>query len=166
MTNVNCRTAIARLKRNVDIELILIGNNLPWCRLHTVPTFDGESYGLSIFFRNQWQRLHFSEAFFKGHWKATFLNFWWTVTVGDSWPFVKFLSHEELIVFECQIWNHNSFRSCNLHGYTLILKTIVGENLLISGSSNFNQSTRDSQMHLGVHSLASVPRREIHSVKE
>ena len=28
-------------------------------------------------------------------------------------------------------------------------------------SSNFNQSTRDSQMHLGVHSLASVPRKEI-----
>ena len=23
---------------------ILIGNKLPWCRLHTVPSFDGESY--------------------------------------------------------------------------------------------------------------------------
>ena len=39
---------------------ILIRNNLPWCRLHIVPTFDGESYGLSIIFRIQWQRLHFS----------------------------------------------------------------------------------------------------------
>ena len=39
---------------------ILIGNNLPWCRLHTVPTFDDESYGLSIFFRIQWQRFYFS----------------------------------------------------------------------------------------------------------
>ena len=26
---------------------ILIGNKLQWCRLHTVPTFDGESYGFS-----------------------------------------------------------------------------------------------------------------------
>ena len=26
---------------------ILIANKLPWCRLHTVPAFDGESYRLS-----------------------------------------------------------------------------------------------------------------------
>ena len=58
---------------------ILIGNNLPWCRLHTVSTFDGESYGLSIFFRIQWSRLHFSYAFVKGEWNAKFLNFWWMV---------------------------------------------------------------------------------------
>jgi len=35
-------------------------SNLPWRRLHTMPTFDDESYGLSILFRIQWQRLHFS----------------------------------------------------------------------------------------------------------
>ena len=28
---------------------IFIGNNLPRCRLHTVATFDGKSYGLSLF---------------------------------------------------------------------------------------------------------------------
>ena len=32
---------------------ILIGNKLPWYRLHTVPTFDGESYGLSLLSRDQ-----------------------------------------------------------------------------------------------------------------
>ena len=38
----------------------IIGNNLLRRRLHTVPTFYGLWYGLSIFFRIQWQRLHFS----------------------------------------------------------------------------------------------------------
>ena len=33
---------------------------------------------------------------------------------------------------------------------------------LFDRSSNFNQSTGDSQMHLAVHSLARVPPREIH----
>ena len=63
---------------------ILIENNLPWCRLHIVPTFDGEWYGLSIFFSIQWQRLHFSKAFMKGQWNAIFPNLWRTVVLSRS----------------------------------------------------------------------------------
>ena len=40
--------------------LNIIGNILPRYRVHTVPKFDGQSYGLSIFFIIQWERLHFS----------------------------------------------------------------------------------------------------------
>jgi len=89
-TNVNRGTAIARLKKKCGYW-ILIGNNLSWCRLHKVSTFDGESYGLSIFFRIQWQRLHFSLAFVKGQWNAIFLNVRWTVKLsrGASWPFAR-----------------------------------------------------------------------------
>ena len=83
---------------------ILIGNNLPWCRLHTVPTFDDESYGLSKFFIIQWLRLHCSWAFVKGQWNATFLNFWWRVMLSRSRLAVRTAPREELTVFAYQIW--------------------------------------------------------------
>ena len=51
---------------------ILIGNNLPWCRLQKVTTFDGESYSLSIFFSIQWQRLNLSRLLWKDSWTLYF----------------------------------------------------------------------------------------------
>ena len=83
---------------------ILIRNSLPWCRLHTVPTFDDESYGLSLFFRIQWLRLHCSYAFVKGQWNAISLNFWWTVMLSRSRLTVHTAAREELTVFAYQIW--------------------------------------------------------------
>ena len=102
---------------------MLIGNNPRWCRLHIVPTFGGESYGLSIFFRIQWQRLHFSYAFVKGQWNAIFPSFWWTVVFSRSQLAVRtavsvlriaknsFFLHTKYV-------NHSSIRSCNFRTTT------------------------------------------------
>ena len=73
-----------------------------------VPTFDGVSYGLSIFFRIQLQRLPFSWAFVKGQWNAIFFKF---LVNGHVKPGPVCRSHgsislaprEELIVFAYQI---------------------------------------------------------------
>ena len=74
-----------------------------------VPTFDGESYGLSTFFRIQWQRLHFSHAFVKGQWNAMFLisgerSCVKPGPVGRSYGSISLAQREELIVFANQTW--------------------------------------------------------------
>ena len=110
--------------------LNIIGNIFPWYRVHTVPTFDGQSYGLSIFFIIQWERLHLFIDICERTLERYISKF---LVIGRVKPgqlavctAVSVLRHAKNSSFlHTKYRNHRSFRSCNLRSVTTAISRSV-----------------------------------------
>ena len=127
-----------------------------------MPTFDGESYGLSTF-RIQRQRLHcllgvceraveryISKFLVNGDVEPE--------PVGRSYGSISFAPREQLTVFAYQIWKPQSLRSCNLRSTTAIHRSLRQRFFEISVHVNYERHTlspQASELHLLLH-LGSV----------